>query len=890
MSRNRSLFVSSSGTRNGATLILLQIIEYFHDYANLEIDVLLKDPVDPNIHIQFSRCSNVFFLSDLDILCKNKYSFIYSNTICNGDVLAKLRKIQSPVFTHLHELEYAISSTDSDSVKHTLDFTDFFIACSVGVSRFLNEVYKVPNFKIKMVHGFVQPIENEMILTSKFSEFNICCISNMDYRKGIDFFLLNISKFPKVVDRKSIYWKWIGDKKGFYEDLLPKEVSNVIFMDKRDNPWNEIKSVDLFFNFSREDPFPLTFLEALSRKIPVLGFKNSGGIDELAQMGCGYNCDMNLDSVNFFLHKFIKNNPKSEFNCPTVAKRQCKEIDNFIKQKLKLFWVRKISKTFTDYKTRKIIQQLPSFEYPKDHWNKYTEYKFVSQYETDVAGNGNIKFSIITPIYNPKISFLIEAASSIIGQTYSNWEWIVVDDGSADTDGKKYVEELASNDSRIKIFCLEKNSGISIATNKGCERASGGWYVFFDQDDLLHKQALFFLAEKIASDSNLQIIYTDEDKVDENGKHFDPYFKPGWNPALLQSQNYFCHLVAISKDHLQNVGSFNSKFDGAQDWDFCLRATFGFPTKVIGHIPKVLYHWRAHSGSCALSFSEKGKLISDVSKNLLHEHLLRNKIDAEIFQLRCGHWNVENNLPKQFPKVSVFFYGEQPRGKYHPSIESNIEKMLCKGGVNYFLPEEWSILTQKSEFNTYNKFCLDSFESEIVVFINPLVEPMHPAWLDSLVSHCLQGNVGFCGPRLVHPATSRVISAGMVMERGGRIKPIYENSQLDDLGDKCRAILQQNFIFLHPCCLVVRKALIPDKFRLLGEDDLLLLMHDLSKKGFMSLFVPSSNVYLHSNKGSGFFWSQPYEINEISETLDSDISFNENLMMSWGQPQQIKIE
>ena len=178
--------------------------------------------------------------------------------------------------------------------------------------------------------------------------------------------------------------------------------------------------------------------------------------------------------------------------------------------------------------------------------------------------------------------------------------------------------------------------------------------------------------------------------------------------------------------------------------------------------------------------------------------------------------------------------------------------MLYKGGVNYFLPEDWSILTQKSEFNTYNKFCLDSFESEIVVFTNPLVEPMHPAWLDSLVSHCLQENVGFCGPRLVHPATSRVISAGMVMERGGRIKPIYENSQLDDLGDKCRAILQQNFIFLHPCCLVVRKALIPDKFRLLSEDDFLMLMHDLAKKGLMSLFVPSSNVYLHSNKGRDF--------------------------------------
>ena len=172
----------------------------------------------------------------------------------------------------------------------------------------------------------------------------------------------------------------------------------------------------------------------------------------------------------------------------------------------------------------------------------------------------------------------------------------------------------------------------------------------------------------------------------------------------------------------------------------------------------------------------------------------------------------------------------------------------------------------------------------MVVLVKSLIEPMYLNWLDELVAHCFTKGVGFSGPRIVHPVTSRIISAGMVMENGGWIKSIYEGAQLDELGDKCRAVLQQNFSFLHPSCLAIQRDLIPEDFRPGDSESFFVLMNDLIGQGFKHLFVPTSNVYLHSEKSSGFYWSQPYCFKDITESHFKDKNFNENQMISWGQP------
>ena len=128
------------------------------------------------------------------------------------------------------------------------------------------------------------------------------------------------------------------------------------------------------------------------------------------------------------------------------------------------------------------------------------------------------------------------------------------------------------------------------------------------------------------------------------------------------------------------------------------------------------------------------------------------------------------------------------------------------------------------------------------------------------------------------------------MENGGWIKSIYEGAQLNELGDKCRAILQQNFSFLHPSCLAIQRDLLPEDFRPRGSESFFLLMKNLTEQGFQHLFVPTSNVYLHSENGPGFYWSEPSRLNNQSESQFKDSNFNENQMISWGQPCLRKIE
>ena len=234
---------------------------------------------------------------------------------------------------------------------------------------------------------------------------------------------------------------------------------------------------------------------------------------------------------------------------------------------------------------------------------------------------------------------------------------------------------------------------------------------FFDQDDLLHYNALSLVNEEIQKKPDLRIIYTDEDKIDEDGNHFDPYFKPDWNPALLTSQNYFCHLLVISRKHLNEVGLLKAETDGAQDWDLCLRATFGFPSNIIGHLPKVLYHWRAHSGSCALSIHEKGDQIIDSSRKVLSDHISRFDIGAEIKQLECGHWNIRRTLPKSNPSISIVFHGELFKGKYLPALEDNLDRMTCETGCEIYLPESWEVKSERIKHLPSTKSILSVVES-----------------------------------------------------------------------------------------------------------------------------------------------------------------------------------
>ena len=197
------------------------------------------------------------------------------------------------------------------------------------------------------------------------------------------------------------------------------------------------------------------------------------------------------------------------------------------------------------------------------------------------------------PLYNTPEAFLRRCIDSVTEQTYSNWELCLVDDASPSAHVARICAEYARNDKRIKFFRREINGHISAATNSALELASGDFVALLDHDDELAAHALYMIAAELDADPDLDLLFSDEDKIDESGHRFDPWFKTDWNYDLMLSQNAVVHLAVYRRTILQDIGGFRSGFDGSQDYDVTLRFSERTTPERIKHIPFILYHWRA---------------------------------------------------------------------------------------------------------------------------------------------------------------------------------------------------------------------------------------------------------------------------------------------------------
>ncbi len=208
------------------------------------------------------------------------------------------------------------------------------------------------------------------------------------------------------------------------------------------------------------------------------------------------------------------------------------------------------------------------------------------------------KLSVVIPAYRTPEKYLKEMLDSLLAQTYRKWEVCVADGSPAGKDCERVLRRYAEKDSRVKYVILGENKGISGNTNAAMDMATGDFIVLADHDDTLTPNALYEIAKAINQDPEHDVIYSDEDKLDmDGGALFEPHFKPDFNPDLLTSTNYICHLFAVNADLVREVGQFDHQYDGAQDYDFIFRCTE--KARKIYHIPKVLYHWRCHQASTA---------------------------------------------------------------------------------------------------------------------------------------------------------------------------------------------------------------------------------------------------------------------------------------------------
>ena len=510
-----------------------------------------------------------------------------------------------------------------------------------------------------------------------------------------------------------------------------------------------------------------------------------------------------------------------------------------------------------------------------------------------------------------------------MGQDYSNWELCITDDGSR----KESITTLLGalqDDPRIKIVELEQSRGIAIATNSSIAMATGDWMVFLDHDDLLTRDALGRIAAAIEGNPGLRLIYSDEDKISSWGWRFDPYFKPDWSPELLLSQNYLCHLVAVRADLFRELGGIREGFDGAQDWDFVLRAAELCLAEEIHHIPHILYHWRTARGSTARSAKSK-PAVPDASKRALKEACDRKGIVIEgIEQMsRGGHFRIRRSLPSPPPLVSVIIpTRNQPEllkkcllGLREKTDYPALEILVVDNGSDDPAMEE--IYSREREgirllrdprpfnFSAMNNQATEQAAGEILLLLNNDVEPLDPDWLREMVTHAVCPEIGAVGAMLLYP-DGRIQHAGITLGISG---PMRVGGVAGHPGKRMRPDkrvmgnllrVTRNVSAVTGACLAIRKTIYQEVGGF-DEEGLPVAFNDVDfcirvmQAGYRNLWTPHARLTHHESLSRGGEDS-PEKIARFrrevgimrkrwGELLDNDPYYNPNLTLvheNWG--------
>jgi GT2 family glycosyltransferase/SAM-dependent methyltransferase len=478
--------------------------------------------------------------------------------------------------------------------------------------------------------------------------------------------------------------------------------------------------------------------------------------------------------------------------------------------------------------------------------------------------------SILFPVYNVEEIYLHKAIESVRRQIYPHWELCAVDDGSTAPHVRLVLSCYARKDPRIKLSFHERNAGISAASNTALALATGQYVALLDHDDELAEHALFRVAEALVADRGLDMVYTDEDKLEPSGRHVDPFFKPDWSPEYFLACMYTCHLGVYRAALVRAIGGFRSEFDNAQDYDLVLRLTAR--TKRIHHIPEVLYHWRKLPTSTASSGMAKPGA-SDACRRALESHLVDTGRAGWVEE---GPWlgihRVRFALTAR-PRVSILIpsacrptsLGGEPTYYALRCAESirrlttydNYEILLLH---NAPLPADLAAQLQRLRVTTsaYDRpfnwsavmnLAAARAEGSQLLFLNDDTEVITPEWIEAMLEFAQQPEIGVVGARLLFP-DARLQHAGVAVLDGVPGHPFYL-WPASEPGYFCSAIVHRNCAAVTGACLMTRA----DVFRSLGgfDEEMYLNYSDVEyclrvlKKGLRVVYTPYAQLYHHES-------------------------------------------
>ena len=523
--------------------------------------------------------------------------------------------------------------------------------------------------------------------------------------------------------------------------------------------------------------------------------------------------------------------------------------------------------------------------------------------------------SVIMPVYNTHEKWLRLAIDSVLCQIYPNWELCIADDASTIPDVRRILEEYKLKDSRIKVTFRKKNGHISAASNSALALATGQWIALLDHDDELSEHALYMVAEEINAHPQLGLIYSDEDRINEQGDRYNPYFKSDWNPDLFLSHNLVSHLGVYKTSLVREIGGFREGFEGSQDYDLALRTVERLTSYQIRHIPHILYHWRAIEGSVAGQMDAK-VYAYEAARKAIQDHLDRQQIFAYVTTAYNYNMNrVIYKLPQILPKVSVIIPTKDKLDLLQVSVKGvlektdypNLELIIVNNQsqqqdtlaylhkldalptvkvISYDLPYNYSAI---------NNLAVTKAAGDVLAFVNNDIEVISPDWLKEMVAHALRPDVGAVGA-LLYYINNTIQHAGVVLcsdvalhahQFLGRGNPGYHG----------KANLLQNYSAVTAACMVLRRTVF-EKIKGFDEKNLPVTYNDvdlclrIQEKGYRILWTPYAELYHHESATLGspksperfeqFLKEAEYLKTRWSQLIQHDPFYSPNLTLSSG--------
>jgi O-antigen biosynthesis protein len=511
------------------------------------------------------------------------------------------------------------------------------------------------------------------------------------------------------------------------------------------------------------------------------------------------------------------------------------------------------------------------------------------------------KISIVTPVYRTPEEYLKKCIDSVQRQAYVNWELILVDDASGEAGLTALQEGYAAGDPRIRLRTLAVNAGIAGATNAGLEICTGEYVAFLDHDDTISPEALYHIVRTLNEDPSLDMLYSDQDKIDASGRRTDGLFKPDWSPDLLGSMNYVSHFLVCRREVLEAVCGLRLGFDGSQDYDLLLRVSER--TEKIRRVPKVLYHWRIHPESAA--FREDAKpASSDAGRRALNDHLLRTGVAAEAQEKGFNQYLIRYKISGQpeigivipaggskklrtaletvlqdstYPNYRVVVVDNSSGGDVREWVKDFqggrhlVERLDCRG-----VPFNFSLLCNRGAAQTTAPY---------VLFLNDDTSVITPDWLEAMLEHAQRPQVGAVGCMLLFPNGAiqhAGVVLGMIGVAGHPFRALDERKGPYYFGF---SHLIRNCAAVTGACMLTRRQVFEEAGRF-DETNLPTCFQDvdlclkMGERGYRIVYTPHARLYHHESATKTMVAGLPevkYMHSRWQKMIDNDPYYNPNL-------------